>query len=724
MSLLTGFRVVQLGQGLAAAVCGRLLADLGANVVCTDPDTATPLAAYLNHGKTVVADGAAHDALSHAELIVCEGGPAALRDRRHGPDDIRPINATAALVLISPFGQTGPRADQPATDLTLFYASGIAHLLTGQVDDLAEPPIRPVGQQSAFIGGIAAACAGMHAALAAAPGALIDVSIQEALATLAMTELARAGRGGNSRARKRLTDGNGATVCILPARDGYAAISPREDRQWAAWRAAMGAPAWGNDPRFATKADRVANWDALHALMSAWSRQHDKQTIADIAQQAHVPSFPLREPAEQLASAQLAHRGFYRPLTLGDRTVRAPGPPFGLRIAPARAGAADKRCAPGPMPLSGVRVLDFSWVIAGPTTTRYLAAMGAEVIKVEAPGTGDPGRASELHSVLGQAKRGIVLDLKRPEAVEVARALAARCDVLVENFATGVMDRLGLGAAALRAVNPDLIYVSASGLGRTGPESHAVAYGTLLQCYAGFAGLNRHSDLPPRIGLAWLDPMCGLMLAFIVAASIWQRRRSGRTARVDFSMLEAMLWTMAKPLLAAQLGAPPQPRGNRSDHCVPHGAYRCIGDDDWISIAVRDDDDWRRLCAIVVPLSAMAGLGLAERHARREAIDDTLSAWARPHQARAAADELMRAGIPAAALATSRDLVESPHLRARGFWDTDGTGVLPGLPWRASFGGITSPAPGLGADTETVLVDTLGLSSAEIAALRASGALA
>ena len=170
-----------------------------------------------------------------------------------------------------------------------------------------------------------------------------------------------------------------------------------------------------------------------------------------------------------------------------------------------------------------MRVLDFSWVIAGPTTTRYLAAMGADVIKVEAPGRGDPGRASELHTVLGQAKRGIVLDLKQPEAVDVARSLAERCDVLVENFATGVMDRLGLGAAALQQRNPELIYVSASGLGRTGPESHAVAYGTLLQCYAGFAGLNRHPDVPPRVGFAWLDPMCGLMLAFIVAAALWQR---------------------------------------------------------------------------------------------------------------------------------------------------------------------------------------------------------
>src|SRR6185437_3584926 len=149
--------------------------------------------------------------------------------------------------------------------------------------------------------------------------------------------------------------------------------------------------------------------------------------------------------------------------------------------------------------------------------------MGAEVIKVEAPGRGDPGRASELHTVLGQAKRGIVLDLKRPEAVALARALAARCDVLVENFATGVMDRLGLGADALRAENPDLIYVSASGLGRTGPEAQAAAYGTLLQCYAGFAGLNRHPGVPPRVGFAWLDPMCGLMLAFVTAAALWRR---------------------------------------------------------------------------------------------------------------------------------------------------------------------------------------------------------
>ncbi|MBM3343845.1 MAG: CoA transferase [Betaproteobacteria bacterium] len=719
MRLLSGFQAVQIGPGAAAAVCGRILADVGAQVTCIGANSGTPLLAFLNHAKPAAQDPQA--ALASAQLIVREGAHPDLTAGPYSRQALRRINPAAALVTLSPYGETGPRTAEPASDLTLFYASGLARLLTGQVDDLAEAPLRAVGEQSAFIGGLAAACAGMHAALGHQPGALIDVSLHEALATMAMTELTRAGLSAKSWERKRVADGNGATVTILPASDGYTAISPREEKQWSSWLTAMGSPDWGADARFVPKANRVKNWDALHALMSQWSRQHDKQWIADTAQAAHVPSFPLREVSEHLDTPQMRHRRYYRALHLNGKTVQAPGAPFGLHIS--AAAGAKPRAGAGALPLSGIRVLDFSWVIAGPTATRYLAAMGAEVIKVEAPGKGDPGRGSALHTVLGQAKKAIVLDLKKPEAVELARALAAQCDLLIENFATGVMDRLGLGADALKALNPGLIYISASGMGRSGPGAHAVAYGTLLQCYAGFAGLNRHPGKAPRVGFAWLDPMCALMLAFIAAAALWQRQREGGVARVDFSMIEAMLWTMAEPLLAAQCDAPPQPMGNASAHDAPHGAWRCAGEDDWLSLAVCNQAQWRALCGIVPGLSTMAVFDLDQRRGAARAIDAALAAWAAPQAAANAARSLVDAGIPAAALARSADLVSSAHLAARNFWEQHGTGVLPGLPWRASFGRVSGPAPALGEHTDAVLRNVLGLSPARIAALRASGVI-
>jgi crotonobetainyl-CoA:carnitine CoA-transferase CaiB-like acyl-CoA transferase len=217
--------------------------------------------------------------------------------------------------------------------------------------------------------------------------------------------------------------------------------------------------------------------------------------------------------------------------------------------------------------------------------------------------------------------------------------------------------------------------------------------------------------------------MCGLMLAFIVAAGIWQRRRAGQVARVDFSMIEAMLWTMAEPLLSAQLSAPPGPRGNEAAECAPHGVWRCAGDDHWIAIAVTDDTAWRALCSVVPALSGMAGLALGERIGARSSIDAALEVWLRQRDADAVAVVLLAAGIAAAPAATSLDLVASSHLRERGFWDVCDGGVLPGLPWRAGFSRASGPAPGLGEDTDRVLATVLGLSQTEISRLRRSGAL-
>ena len=296
--------------------------------------------------------------------------------------------------------------------------------------------------------------------------------------------------------------------------------------------------------------------------------------------------------------------------------------------------------------------------------------------------------------------------------------------MLIENFATGVMDRLGLDRAALEAANPGLIYLSASGLGRTGPEADKVAYGTLLQSYAGFAGLNRHPDKAPRVGFAWLDPMCGLMLPFVIAAAAWRRQRSsGHGVRIDFSMIEAMLWTLAEPLIATQLDAMPEPAGNFSQHMAPHGVYPCAGDDQWIGLAVRNSSEWQQLCALVPGLSAHSQLELAERLAIHVDIDGKLAAWTGTQQASSIAAKLVKTGIPAAVVASTGDLIDDEHLAARTFWEAHDGGLLPGLPWQASFGRTTGIAPALGADTDSVLRNILNMPCEEIAELRKLGAL-
>ena len=778
--MLESLRVVQIGSARAAAVCTRLFADLGArievvNFTGDDSREATLLDDYLDlskrhrsnaaqqHGHSP-ANGQVRNqtnntaefiaAMRDADLVVLSGTPAQLDAGGLLPDALEETGLGAALVYITAYGLSGPQANDPACDLTLLCASGIARVLSGQVDDAHEAPVRAVGEQSAFISGLAAACAAMHLLLdvdrsrtSSSSLRYVDVSMQEALATLDIQALARAGLGHPQRPRRRSGDGNGATVTILPCVDGYVAISPRENHQWRSWLEVMGSPEWGREVRFLHKADRIENFDALHALMSDWSRTRGKQAIADSAQNAHVPSFPLGTPSEQLQSAQLAQRRFFKEATVQGRPCKLPGLPFGITLFAAQRPHAAIQSSPAPispeplwseqsspapsspaatLPLAGVRVLDFSWVIAGPTTTRYLAALGAEVIKVEAPGRGDPGRTSVLHTVLGQAKRAVTLDLKNPAGRELALSLVRASDVVVENFATGVMDRLGLGEPQLRAIKADLIYLSASGLGRKGPQSTAVAYGTLLQCYAGFAALNGHPQRPPRVGMAWLDPMCALQLAFIVAASLWRRGRDGAGVRIDFSMVEAMLWTMASPVLEAQAGGEPHARGNASSSSSPHGVYQAAGEDAWIAIAVRSQQHWQGLCDVVPELAALRQLELDQRVAQHEGIHAALVRWCAQADPTVLQSQLLGAQVPASPVFGADDLYASAHLKARGFWDPVEGGHLPGLPWGFPWRGNESraqgPAPELGADNEWVMREVLGRSVAEYLAACAQGA--
>jgi crotonobetainyl-CoA:carnitine CoA-transferase CaiB-like acyl-CoA transferase len=579
-------------------------------------------------------------------------------------------------------------------------------------------------------------------------GRLIDVSVQEAMSLMAARELAMPGFGGQPAPRRGRVHGGSAVIPVLPARDGYVAISPREDHQWRRWLDVLGDPAWGAEPRFASRAGRTANYPELFEFMAAWSRERDRREIFDLCQQAHVPCFPFGAPGDMLSEPQLAHRRFFAPLPSSDGTsVLVPRPPFGLPPSDyaeaSAAGSGDdgwlpRRPAPASkadvdeLPLAGLRVLDFSWVIAGPTCTRYLALMGADVIKVEAPGRPDTGRVSELHDVLGQSKLGLSLDLKAPAALDAVRQLLAHTDVVVENFATGVMERLGLGYEDLRAARPDIVLLSASGLGRSGPGAEWVAYGNLLSAYSGFAALNGYPGQEPRTGLAWADPLCGLFMAFAIAAALHNRDRGGGGRHIDFSMLEGLLWTMPRALLQPQLaGAEAEPAGNRDAARCPHGIYRTAGDDRWLAIAVTSDAEWRALCDVISSLASLAALTEDERREASDRIDALIAAWARDRDRFEAMDVLQAAGVPASASYTTNDLFSDAHLWARGFYKPvaypDGAPhFLPSLPWLWEDGSAVEPsaAPALGQDNEYVLRKLAGLSEEEFEALQRGGAIA
>ncbi len=742
LDLITGLRVFELGPGLAGAVCGQSFAEAGADVARAANGVENSNAwLAVNDGKRRTSSSAETDhRLGLADLVVVDVTPAGASTARVLIDKVRSHNSGALIVAVTPFGLAGPDAEFTGGDLVSFHASGMGRLLIGQVADPgAEPPVRAAGDQSAFVTGATAACAAMLAfAGGRSPvGGLIDVSTREALACMAIRELAAPAYGNPSQKRRLDGDGDGSTVAIIPASDGFVAISPREERQWKAWLGVMGDPGWGDDERFATKPGRGTHWGALHRLISEWSITHPKQWIYETAQDAHVPSFPLATPSDLLTSPQLLHRGFFTEFQHpAAGSIRRPGSPYNVHRSamtnPVPPGpAAAQTTPPTGGALQGLRVLDLSWVIAGPTCTRYLAALGADVIKVETAGRADPGRASELHAVLGKSKRGITLNLKHPDAIKIAHRLVKECDVVVENFATGVLDRLGLGYEALRETRSDIVLLSASGLGRTGPDASRVAYGTLIQCYTGFATLNGYPGTSPRVGWAWADPLCGLRMAFAIGAALRHRAKTGLGGHIDFSMVESLLTTMPGPLIDHQLGNPATgPKGNDHPAISPHGVYASNGGDKWVAISASNEAEWAALCAIVPGLTDRTTDGIEVRKRDEARINAAITAWTEGRSAREATHALQNAGVPAAPSPDSTEMFGDPHLQERGFYtpspDMDGTiRGLPGLPWRWREGErlAETTAPALGADTDDVLADVLGMSNAEIAALRDSGAL-
>ncbi len=400
------------------------------------------------------------------------------------------------------------------------------------------------------------------------------------------------------------------------------------------------------------------------------------------------------------------------------------------------------------LPLAGVRVADFTWVWAGPVSTLQLALLGADVIKVESslrldttrrlppwaedvPGANHAGYFNQY----SQQKRSISLNLKQPEAVQAAKDLVAACDVVADNFSAGVMDRAGLGYEALRRVKPDVIVVSFSGYGATGPKANYIAYGPVQVPMIGLASLSGYPGLgPSEIGLSYGDPNAGLHAAFAVLTALWHRQETGEGQFIDMSQWEAAIGVVSEAFMDhAMNGRQPARQGNRDQRQAPQGVFPAAEEDEWVAVACWSDEQWHGLCAASGRAELARDPRFATAAARKQHEDEleaAITEWTRGRSWSETVETLQRHGVPSYHVLSNRGVAEDEQLNARGVFSElehpeVGARRHIGAPWRfgTSDVRVRRRAPLLGEHTDEVLRDVLGYDAAHIAALRACGAL-
>ncbi len=396
-----------------------------------------------------------------------------------------------------------------------------------------------------------------------------------------------------------------------------------------------------------------------------------------------------------------------------------------------------------PGPLEGIRVADFTWVWAGPTCTLQLAHMGAEVIRMESTrrvctlrmlppfAGGQMGiNRSGYFNQYNQGKRSLQLDISKPEGKEIAKKLVAVSDIAVENFAGGVIERMGFGYEELCKVRPELIMMSMSGCGQTGPDSGYVSYGPAQVPLSGMSSLTGYAGWQPmHVGMSYGDPNAGLHAAFAVLSALIHREKTGKGQYIDMSQWEATMNAFGEAFVGYSMnGSQPARNGNRVDHMSPHGAFRCQGEDRWVTIACGSDQEWQALCSAMGRADLIDDVlfrTLADRKVNEDALEPLIEEWTITREPYDITTTLQAAGVAAFTPLVNRELAEDPHLSERGFFVEKehlevGTRKHAGIPWRMSDTPceVQRAAPVIGQDNDYVLGEVLGFSPAEIEDLK------
>ena len=760
-----------------------------------DPE-ASGLFLYLNTNKYgVVLDldddtgrAALDRLLAGADIFVTNLPAERLQSAGAAPAALRARHPTLIVTTIAPFGSDGPWTGRRGDELVTYAMGGMAYSTPGMpdaADDLdTEPPLHPACFPAETLAGLIAATAtlsAVHSRARTGAGCHVELSQHAAVAAMQHRDITTHSYVGGTynRLLNPITIGRMPNF-YLPCKDGYVTIAAPMDIHWERLVEAMGNPAWALSSAFADSAARTAHWIELRRRLIEWTITLTGDELYALAGERQLPVFPFYPVRKTVESAQARERGSVIDVDVGGRRARMPAAPFRMQKTPwalrrpaprigehtetvlrewLRPGERDAgRGSPGraaaqpggaakPLPLAGVRILDLGQYIAMPFCTLWLAWLGAEVIVIEsrrhmtsrtappfARGLEGNPDASGYYNLLFGSKKSCTIDMTTAAGRDLVRRLAGVVDVMIDNFSTGVLEKLGLDYDVVSKSNPGLIAVSCGAFGRSGPMKHARGLHSAVNLFSGVADVTGYPGGHPRIlGGVLPDPLSGIYANFAILAALHYRNLTGEGQFVDLAMYEAMMTLMPEAVIDLDLnGRDPVRVGNRDRLKAPHGIYRCRDTDTWVAISVDGDRDWAALCHAAGHAEWQDDPRFADADARRANVaelDRAVEGWTRTLSAEQTTEMLQAQRVAAGPVRRCDQLLHDELLAQRGMIITTDHPIVGvrrqlGLPWRTDSAGVDyRRAPLLGEHTRTILSNLLDIDEAEYARLSADGVL-